>query len=51
MGPLQPDEPWVEVVRASYRDLQGRRCSCPDSVYALALNNPVTSNLFRAGTA
>ena len=42
--------PGVEVVRASYRDLPGpRRLLVPDRVYALALDNLVTSNVFRRG--
>jgi putative CocE/NonD family hydrolase len=42
--------PGVEVVRASYRDLPGpRRLLVPGRVYALALDNLVTSNLFRRG--
>jgi uncharacterized protein len=42
--------PGVEVVRASYRDLpEPRRLLVPGRVYALALDNLVTSNLFRRG--
>ena len=42
--------PGVEAVRASYRDLPGpRRLLVPGRVYALALDNLVTSNLFRRG--
>jgi uncharacterized protein len=42
--------PGVEVVRASYRGLPGpRRLLVPGRVYALALDDLVTSNLFRRG--
>ena len=51
--------PGVDAVRASYRNLdnldnlhnlhRGRQLLVPDVVYALALNDLVTSNLFRIG--
>ena len=42
--------PGSDVVRASYRDLaKGRQLLVPGRVYALALNDLVTSNLFRRG--
>jgi len=42
--------PGVDAVRASYRDLdKGRQLLEPGRVYELALDNPVTSNLFRRG--
>jgi len=42
--------PGVDAIRASYRDLEkGRQLLEPDRVYALEVNNPVTSNLFRRG--
>src|SRR5207248_3750339 len=37
--------PGVDAIRASYRDLEkGRQLLAPDRVYALEVNNPVTSN-------
>lgn len=42
--------PGVEVVRASYRDLErGRQLLQPGAVYELALDHLVTSNVFRRG--
>ena len=42
--------PGVDAIRASYRNLEkGRQLLVPDDVYALGLNDLVTSNLFRRG--
>jgi len=42
--------PGLDVLRASYRDLQkGRQLLEPDRVYELRLENLITSNVFREG--
>jgi putative CocE/NonD family hydrolase len=42
--------PGLDVLRASYRDLQrGRQLLKPGQVYELRLNNLITSNVFRKG--
>src|SRR4030095_524289 len=42
--------PGVDAVRASYRDLdKGRQLLVPGRVYAVTLDNLVTSNLFQRG--
>jgi putative CocE/NonD family hydrolase len=42
--------PGVEVIRASYRNLErGRQLLVPGEVYELSLAHLVTSNLFRRG--
>ena len=42
--------PGLDVLRASYRDLQkGRQLLEPDRVYELRLDNLITSNVFREG--
>jgi len=42
--------PGLDVLRASYRDLKrGRQLLKPDQVYALRLENLITSNVFQKG--
>ena len=45
---LQPDEPGLDVLRASYRDLKkGRQLLTPNRMYELRLDNLITSNVLR----